>query len=132
MTNNAQEGYNSRTNKTIKQTHPSPGILLCHIRNEIKLAEQTARQARIGIEKPRAQPLYKKLAERRLKIKKVYQDEKKRGVEDLSEFLANIGHNIMSSISCGKTHEKKRRRIPGPPLFMMKMGIAKIHQLGYQ
>ena len=108
LTNNAQEGYNSRTNKTIKQVHPSPGILLCHIRNEIKLSEQTVREARIGIEKPRAQPLYRKLAERRLKIKKIYQDEKKKGVANLSEFLSNIGHNAMSSISCGRTDELKK------------------------
>ena len=40
LTNNHQEGYNAKTNRVLRQTHPSPGILLCHVRSELKLAEQ--------------------------------------------------------------------------------------------
>ena len=40
FTNNNQEGYNSKFNKELKETHPSPGILLCHITEQITLAEE--------------------------------------------------------------------------------------------
>ena len=95
LTNNNQEGYNSRTNRTLRQIHPSPGILLCHVRSEIKLSEQTAAQARNGIEKPRGQRLYKTLAARRLDVKKNYLKEKINGTADIGEFLSTMGHNII-------------------------------------
>ena len=91
LTNNHQEGYNAKTNRVLRQTHPSPGILLCHVRSELKLAEQLLAQARVGIEKPRAQPKYMKLAKRRWQIMKIYQDEKKGGKADISSFLFNMG-----------------------------------------
>ena len=105
LTNNHQEGYNAKTNRVLRQTHPSPGILLCHVRSELKLAEQLLAQARVGIEKPRAQPKYMKLAKRRWQIMKIYQDEKKGGKADVSSFLSNMGHNLLSSLNTGKANE---------------------------
>ena len=40
LTNNNQEGYNSKFNKELKETHPSLGILLCHINSQILLSEE--------------------------------------------------------------------------------------------
>ena len=38
-TNNNQEGFNSKMNKELKQKHTSPGILLCFIKKQLKIAE---------------------------------------------------------------------------------------------
>ena len=92
----------------MRQIHPYPGILLCHVRSEIKLAEQLIAQARVGMEKPRAQPKYKKLAKRRLKMKKMYIAEKRKGNPDIGSFLSNMGHNVMASLFCGKSNEVKK------------------------
>ena len=40
LTNNNQEGYNSKFNKELKETHPSSEILLCYIKDQITLAEE--------------------------------------------------------------------------------------------
>ena len=117
LTNNHQEGYNAKTNRVLRQIHPSPGILLCHVRAEIKLAEQLVSQARVGIEKPRGQPLYRKLAKRRLQMKKMYLEEKKKGNADIGSFLSNMGHNIMASLFCGKSNEVKKTLNPRASLI---------------
>ena len=39
LTNNHQEGYNSKFNKELNVTHPSPGVLLCHVKSQITLSE---------------------------------------------------------------------------------------------
>ena len=83
------EGYNARTNRALKQNHPSPGILLCHIRNEIKLAEQKLAQARVGIEKPRKQPKTMTQEKRRLQLKKIFEVER-----ELDPFLSGMGHSV--------------------------------------
>ena len=103
-------GYNSRTNRTLRHTHPSPGILLCHVYSEIKLAEQTVIQARYGIEKPRAQVKYLKMAKQRLKVKKEYLADKRKGKEDIGEFLSVMGHNLASSTDVGKINEVKHTK----------------------
>ena len=117
LTNNHQEGYNAKTNRVLRQIHPSPGILLCHVRAEIKLSEQLVAQARVGIEKPRGQPLYRKLAKRRLAMKKTYLAEKKKGTADIGSFLSNMGHNIMASLLCGKANEIKKTSDPRASLI---------------
>ena len=78
------------------------------MRSEIKLSEQTAAQARNGIEKPRGQRLYKTLAARRLDVKKNYLKEKINGTADIGEFLSTMGHNIIASMLCGKSNEVKK------------------------
>ena len=98
-----QEGYNARTNRALKQTHPSPGILLCHIRNEIKLAEQKLAQARVGIEKPRKQPKTLTQEKRRLQMKKIYEVER-----ELDSFLSGMGHSVMAAnLSGGRSNDLK-------------------------
>ena len=118
LTNNNQEGYNAKTNRTIRQVHPSPGILLCHVRSEVKLAEQLLSQAKVGIEKPRSQRKYKELAQRRLKLKRVYEDEKKNGKKDIGSFLSNIGHNVMVSAATGRLNEEKKTKDPRKSFIM--------------
>ena len=49
LTNNNQEGYNSRINKELKETHPSPGVLLCHVRAQIILAEEKLVAIKTGL-----------------------------------------------------------------------------------
>ena len=122
LTNNNQEGYNAKTNRCLRQIHPSPGILLCHVRSEIKLAEQTAAQARNGIEKPRGQTKYRTKAETRLAMKKEYLKEKQNGTADIGEFLSNMGHNIMASMLCGKTNELKKTANPRESLIFENDG----------
>ena len=39
LTNNNQEGFNSKINKEIKQIHPTPGQLAMYIKKQIKLSE---------------------------------------------------------------------------------------------
>ena len=84
---------------------------------ELKLAEQLVAQARVGIEKPRAQPKYKTLAKRRLQMKKMYLEEKRKGNADIGSFLANMGHNIMASLFCGKSNEVKKTVNPRTSLI---------------
>ena len=107
MTNNNQEGFNSKMNKSLEHKHPSPGILLCHIVQGIKLAEGEIAKVRVGISKPKQQPKYKKLAERRLLIKKAYIRDKSRGQADIGAFLSDIGHNVMASTHMGRITQEK-------------------------
>ena len=122
LTNNHQEGYNARTNRILRQTHPSPGILLCHVYSEIKIAEQTRTQARFGIEKPRAQPKYLRRAKERLRIKKAYLEEKHEGRENITEFLTAMGYNVMASMLVGKSNEVKKTADPRESLIFEQDG----------
>ena len=115
MTNNNQEGYNSKMNKSLEHKHPSPGILLCHIVQGIKLAEGEIAKIRVGINKPKQQPKYKRLVERRLMIKQSYIRDKSRGQEDIGAFLSDIGHNVMASTYMGKKLKKNSLK---PKLFL--------------
>ena len=102
-------------NKSLEHKHPSPGILLCHIVQGIRLAEGYIAKIRVGIAKPKQQPKYKKLAERRLMIKKGYIRDKARGQEDIGAFLSDIGHNVMASIYMGRTTEIKQSQAKTTP-----------------
>ena len=62
LTNNNQEGYNSKLNKELKETHPSPGVLLCHVRAQIVLAEEKFVAIKAGLKKPAQRIAYKNLA----------------------------------------------------------------------
>ena len=70
LTNNNQEGYNAKMNRELKETHPSPGILLSHIRSQIKLSEEKIIRQKAGIKKPAQRKNYKKLAQNRYNLKK--------------------------------------------------------------
>ena len=48
QTNNNQEGANSRINRALKQTHPSPMVLLCFVYQELRTAETQAATAAVG------------------------------------------------------------------------------------
>ena len=52
ITNNAQEGYNSKFNKELNVTHPSPGVLICNLKSQIVLAEDKFVRIKGGLKKP--------------------------------------------------------------------------------
>ena len=91
MTNNNQEGYNSKFNKELKETHPSPGILLCHIKARITLAEEKIVIVKSAVPKPVQRVTYKNLAMSRLRLKKNYFDSQKRGEQGaIGDFLNSM------------------------------------------
>ena len=65
LTNNNQEGYNSKLNKELKETHPSPGVLLCHVKSQITLAEEKFVRIKAGLKKPAQRKTYRDLAQKR-------------------------------------------------------------------
>ena len=103
ITNNAQEGYNSKFNKELNVTHPSPGVLLCHLRSQIVLAEDKLVRILGGLKKPAQRKAYKELAKRRLRLKKQYLEGKELGDEKaMDRFLSNMGHNVKSATMSGR------------------------------
>ena len=97
-----QEGYNSKTNGRLGQSHPSAGIQLTNVVREVREAESLLRKIRIGIPKTAKRKTYKMLATRRLNMKKTnIEDSKGRGdskKEAIKRFLTNMGHNISKSV----------------------------------
>ena len=61
LTNNNQEGFNSKINKELKQIHPNPWILVSFIKKQIKLSEQEILKAENGLSKPKRRKTYKNL-----------------------------------------------------------------------
>ena len=53
LTNNNQEGFNSKINKKLKQINPSPGLLLLFIYDQLNAAEVKALKTVVGNAKPR-------------------------------------------------------------------------------
>ena len=72
LTNNNQEGYNSKFNKELKETHPSAGILLCSIRSQIILAEEKLVRIIAAVPKPTQRIGYKNLAKKTQNEKKLF------------------------------------------------------------
>ena len=46
-----QEGYNSKTNRTLEQSHPSPGIQLTNVMNQIMICYQESRLGNLSLPK---------------------------------------------------------------------------------
>ena len=105
-TNNNQEGFNSKMNKELKQQHPSPGILLCFIRNQIILAEHKKCEAKVGQPKARQQVKHRNKAEKRLNLKQNYEKAKTMRNVNMSqlvgEYLSIMGHNVISATLVGR------------------------------
>ena len=104
-TNNNQEGFNSKMNKELKQTHPSPGILLSFIRKQILLSHHKIAESKVA-EKPRKMNKHKKMAHKRFDLKKSYENAKiakNVNIKQLvGEYLSIMGHNIVSSTMIGR------------------------------
>ena len=112
LTNNNQEGFNSKFNKELKETHPSPGILLCNIRGQIKLSEEKIIKQIAAVKKPAQRKTYRDLAKARITLKKNYlEDRENDDSEAIPNFLATIGHNVAKSVMQGRTdnYEETRR-----------------------
>ena len=104
LTNNNQEGYNSRINKELKETHPSPGVLLCHVRAQIILAEEKLIAIKAGLKNPAQRVKYKELAKRRMNMKKDYLESRRLNEKNtLGEFLSAMGYNVASAVMAGRT-----------------------------
>ena len=108
LTNNNQEGYNSKINKELKETHPSPGVLLCHIRSQSILAEETLVKIVAGVSKPAQRKAYKKLAQTRLRLKKNYLLARQNGESNaIGDFLSSMGYNVTSAMMKGRDDDYK-------------------------
>ena len=106
ITNNAQEGYNSKFNKELNDTHPSPGVLLCNLKSQMVLAEDKFVRILGGLKKPAQRKTYRVLADRRLSMKKQYLVAKEMGDSNaIDKFLSNMGHNVMSATMAGRVTE---------------------------
>ena len=91
LTNNAQEGYNSKFNKEVKESHPAVGIFMCHIKGEVAMAEDRVAKMMAGVKKPAQRTLYKELAKKRLQLTKNYLEDKVDGDRyAMGRFLSNI------------------------------------------
>ena len=96
----------------MKETHPSPGILLCNIRGHIKLSEEKIIKQIAAFKKTAQRKMYKDLAKARITLKKNYLEAKENDdSEAIPNFLATIGHNVAKSIMQGRTdnYEETRR-----------------------
>ena len=110
LTNNNQEGYNSKTNKTLDQNYPSPGLQLCNVINQIREAHDILARIKVGIEKPKKNLKYARLAKRRLKLKKNLKIDLTEGntVNSIDTFLSSMGNNISKSVSAENTKMYKK------------------------
>ena len=111
LTNNNQEGYNSKFNKELKETHPSPGVLLCHVKDQIILAEEKIVRVTAAVPKPAQRRVYKNLAKTRLRLKKNYLLDRENGEQDaIAKFLRSMGHNVVDATMSGRTDEYQESR----------------------
>ena len=60
ISNNAQEGYNSKFNKKLNDTHLSPGVLLCFLKSQMVLAEDEFVRIIGGLKKPAQRKTYRR------------------------------------------------------------------------
>ena len=67
-----QEGYNSKTNRTLEQSHPSLGIQLTNVMNQIRDAHDLLPRIKVGIPKPTQRIGYANVAKMRQNIKKTF------------------------------------------------------------
>ena len=102
-----QEGFNSKTNGSFGQLHPSPGIQLTNVVSQIREAEGILRMIEIGAPKRTQRQNYQMLSKMRLNMKKTYIEDRRPGglvkKEAMLTFLANMGSNLYKSI------QKERR-----------------------
>ena len=112
LTNNNQEGYNSKTNKSLDQNHPSPGLQLCNVVSQIREAHDLLTRTIVGIPKPRNEQKFFKLSKRRLRLKKNFVLDKSSGTlkTDLNNFLSAMGHNMTKSVVAENVQTKTSRR----------------------
>ena len=97
MTNNNQEGFNSKINKEVKQIHPTPGQLAMYIKKQIKLSEIDVMRADSGLSKPKQRKTYKTLAERRKNLKRNYNKAR------LPVYLKSMGSSLITAhLSSGR------------------------------
>ena len=105
------EGYNSKFNKEVKESHPSAGILLCHVRDEIVMAEERVTKMIACVKKPAQRTTYRNLAVQRLALKKNYiRDRAAEDPDAITNFLSNIGYNVASAMMAGRVDEYEEAR----------------------
>ena len=86
---------------------------MCHVRGQIKLAEEKIIRTKAAVPKPAQRTVYRDLAKARLKLKKNYLDSKENGESDaIKDFLSSMGHNLVSSTMAGRTNDYEESRGP--------------------
>ena len=84
------------------------------MRGQIKLAEERIIRTKAAVPKPAQRTVYRDLAKARLKLKKNYLESKENGESDaIKDFLASMGHNLVSSTMSGRTNDYEESRGPG-------------------
>ena len=115
-TNNNQEGYNSKMNRELKQQHPSPGILLCFLKQQITSAEYKIAEAKTVIAGPRQLVKHRKQADKRMELKINFQNAKKMDGADIKElvgeFMSIMGHNVITSTMIGRSTDLTESQDP--------------------
>ena len=107
LTNNNQEGFNSKINKEVKQIHPTPGQLAMYIKKQIKLSEIDIMRADSGFSKPKQRKIYKKLYERRKKMKRNYNKAR------LPQYLLSMGSSLIAAhLNSGREDDPKESSAP--------------------
>ena len=100
LTNNNQEGFNSRENRKLKQINSSPGIILLFIYQELKAAEMKSLKVTVGKPRPRKQNKQNNKVQMRQRMKRnLKEDLQTEGVNKeklVKEFMAVMSHNIVS------------------------------------
>ena len=91
LTNNNQEGFNSKINKEVKQIHPTPGQLAMFIKKQIKLSEIDVMRADSGLSKPKQRLTYKNLAEKRKNMKTNYSKSR------MPQYLRSMGSGLVTA-----------------------------------
>ena len=111
LTNNNQEGMNSRINKELKQANPSPGLLLCFIYKQLRGAESQAAQSSVGCPIPAQLRATKLITQRRYRLKKNYESQRRMmGANQeklLATYLADMSQNVSSAILKGNKNNPK-------------------------
>ena len=91
------------------QTSPSPVLQLFNVVKLMREAPDLLARITVGIPKPKKNLLYAKLAKRRLKLKKNFEEDLKTDdpKEALDIFLSNIGHHISHFIAAESVASSK-------------------------
>ena len=93
-------------NRELKQQYPSPGILLCFLKEQITMAEHKAAEAVVANPGPRKQVAQRGQAKKRHQLKENYMKARQMRGADRSklvgEFLSIMGHNVITSTMIGR------------------------------
>ena len=103
-------------NKELKQKHPSPGILLCFLKNRISGAEYKIAESKTATAGPRQLVKHRTQADKRKELKSNFAKDKTMAGADIKElvgeFLSIMGHNVITSTMIGRKTDVQESQDP--------------------